>query len=72
MRVAITGTRSGIDGARVDWPPIGEVLECDDAEAQDLLAGGMASTEADWAEYLRLRAAEHAERLQLQGQRTWV
>ena len=37
MRVGVTGSRDG-----VDWPAIGGVLTCSDAEARDLIAAGYA------------------------------
>ena len=39
----------GVSGGRADgtgWPAAGEKLECDDREAAELVAGGL----ADWAE----------------------
>lgn len=37
MRVAITGTRDG-----VDWPNVGDTIDLPAAEAADLIAGGLA------------------------------
>ena len=37
MRVGVTGSRDG-----VDWPVIGGVLTCSDAEARELIASGYA------------------------------
>lgn len=37
MRVLITGTRNG-----EDWPAVGGVVDLPDAEAQDLIAAGLA------------------------------
>jgi len=38
MRVSISGTRNG-----VDWPPKGSVVDLPDAEAVDMLNGGLAA-----------------------------
>lgn len=37
MKIAMSGTRSG-----VDWPPYGETLECSDEEGAQLCAAGIA------------------------------
>jgi hypothetical protein len=42
MKVAMSGTRSG-----VDWPPYGGVLECGDAEGAQLCAAGIAEPVAE-------------------------
>lgn len=38
MLVSLTGTRNG-----VDWPPRGATVDLPDAEARDLVAGGLAA-----------------------------
>ena len=72
MRVGITGTRSGPDGARIDWPPVGGVLDCTAAEARDLIAGSMAWTESDAETDACRRAAEYAEWTASRQLRSWA
>jgi len=71
MLAGITGTRSGPGGSRVDWPAVGEILECADAEAADLIASELALTEPDYAAHQRRRAAEHANRRAFHQSRSW-
>ena len=46
MLVSISGGRAD----QSDWPHAGEILECDDEEARELILGGNAVAAADGAE----------------------
>ncbi len=52
--VPISGDRYS-DGVPVEWPTVGETLECDKAEADSLVRNHQAVTPAAWAKLRKTR-----------------